>query len=259
MKLKDKVAIITGAGRGLGRASAIEMAKEDASVAIISRTLSELTETANKIKAFGGNVLSIKADVSKGKDILKIVDKTISAFGKINILMNNAAIIGPIAPMFKVEDETWKATLDIILKGPFMLSKATISHMIKDGGGKIINVTSGLGVMAMPLFGAYSISKAGLIHLTRIMAEELSDYNIQVNGLDPGVMDTRMQEEVRAMGPEILGKDIYDEFLSMKLRGQLKPPEKVAKLALFLASDESNNIMGENGTESYYKRFGYHG
>lgn len=86
MKLKDKVAIITGAGRGLGRASAIEMAKEGASVAIISRTLSELTETANKIKAFGGNVLSIKADVSKGKDILKIVDKTISAFGRISIL-----------------------------------------------------------------------------------------------------------------------------------------------------------------------------
>jgi 3-oxoacyl-[acyl-carrier protein] reductase len=109
----------------------------------------------------------------------------------------------------------------------------------------------------MPFFGAYSVTKAGLIHLTKIMSEELECYNIQVNGLDPGVMDTRMQEEIRNLGPEILGDEMFHEFTSMKERGILKPPEKVAKLVVFLASGESDSITGENGTENFYTRLGY--
>lgn len=121
-------------------------------------------------------------------------------------------------------------------------------------GETIINVTSGLGEMVMPLFGAYSITKAGLIHLTKIMAEELKEYNIRVNGLDPGVMDTRMQEYLRGLGPEILGEKAYRDFLAMKQMGRLKPPEKAARLALFLASEESDSINGEIGTETFYKK-----
>ena len=111
----------------------------------------------------------------------------------------------------------------------------------------------------MPLFGGFSIAKAGIIHLTKILAAELKAHKIQVNGLDPGVMDTRMQEELRNLGPEALGDKTYAEFSGLKEKGLLKPPERVAKLAVFLASGESDSITGENGTETHYTRFGYTG
>lgn len=257
MQLKGKVAIVTGAGRGLGRASSLEMAKKGASLVVLSRTSSELRETAKAIRVSGADVISVKADVSNLRDIEKVVDRTIKHFGKIDILMNNAAIIGPVSPLFMIDQEEWDEVMDINLRGPYLLAKAVVPYMIKQGSGKIINVTSGLGEIVMPTFAAYSVTKAGLIHLTKIMAEELEYHNIQVNGLDPGVMDTKMQEEIRNLGPEILGEEIYYEFLSMKERGILKPPEKAARLAVFLASGESDSITGENGTEKSYKRFGY--
>ena len=257
MRLKGKVAIVTGAGRGLGKASSLEMAKEGAFLVILSRTPSELRETAKAVKSLGRDVISMKADVSEPKDIEKVVDKTIEQFGKIDILMNNAAIIGPVSPIFMVDKKDWNEVMNINLRGPYLFSKAAAPYMIKQGRGKIINVTSGLGEIVMPFLGAYSVTKAGLIHLTKIMSEELEGYSIQVNGLDPGVMDTRMQEKIRNFGPEILGDEIYHEFLSLKERGVLKPPEKVAKLAVFLASDESDSITGENGTERFYMRLGY--
>jgi len=259
MKLKGNVAIITGASRGLGRASAIEMGKEGASLVIISRTLPEIEATSRTIEKVGGNVLSLKVDISRSTDVEEAVDKAQSHFGKIDILMNNAAVIGPVRPLFEVDEGDWNICMDINLKGTFLFSKAVIPHMIRQKKGKIINVTSGLGVMAMPLFGGYSIAKAGVIHLTKLLAEELKAHNIQVNGLDPGVMDTRMQEELRNLGPEVLGDKIYAEFSGFKEKGLLKPPERVAKLAVFLASEESNSITGENGTETHYMRLGYNG
>jgi NAD(P)-dependent dehydrogenase (short-subunit alcohol dehydrogenase family) len=257
MRLNGKVAILTGAGRGLGRASAIAMAKEGASLVILSRTPSELRETAERIKAQGREVLSIRADVSKPGDIKKVVRRALSRFGAIDLLMNNAAIIGPLKPTFKIKEKEWDHALDINLRGAYLFSKAVIPHMIKQKRGKIINVISGLGEIVMPPFGAYSVAKAGLIHLTRFMAEELGDYNIQVNGLDPGIMDTRMQEEIRASGPEVLGAELYKQVLGWKERGELKPPEKVARLAVFLASAASDSFTGESGTETYYRKWGY--
>ena len=257
MRLKGKVAIITGAGRGLGKASSLKMAKEGASLVILSRTPAELRETARAIGALGADVISVKADVSNPKDIEKVVDKTIEHFGKIDILMNNAAIIGPVSPLFMIDQKEWDETMNINLRGPYLFSKAVIPYMIKQNRGKIINVTSGLGEIVMPPFTAYSVTKAGLIHLTKIMAEELEYHKIQVNGLDPGVMDTKMQEEIRNLGPEILGDEIHHEFVSLKERAVLRTPEKAARLAVFLASKESESVTGENGTGKYYKRFGY--
>ena len=259
MKLEGKVAIITGAGRGLGRASAIEMAKEGASLVILSRTPPELRETAKRITDLGGKVLSVRADVSKPKDVEKVVHQTLSRFNKIDILMNNAAIIGPLKSTFKIKGREWNQTLDINLKGVYLFSKAVIPHMIKQERGKIINVVSGLGEIVMPPFGAYSVAKAGLIHLTKFMAEELKDYGIQVNGLDPGIMDTRMQEEIRGAGPGVLGIELYKQVWGWKERGELKPPEKVARLAVFLASAASDSINGQSGTETTYRKWGYRG
>jgi NAD(P)-dependent dehydrogenase (short-subunit alcohol dehydrogenase family) len=257
MILDGKVAIVTGAGRGLGGASAIAMTREGASLVILSRTPAELRETAGRIKDLGGRVLSLRADVSKPKEVETVVRQTLSRFKKIDILMNNAAIIGPLKPTFKIKEREWDQTLDINLKGIYLFSKAVIPHMIKQRRGKIINVISGLGEIVMPPFGPYSVAKAGLIHLTKFMAEELKDYDIQVNGLDPGIMDTGMQEEIRTAGPEVLGVELYKQVLGWKERGELKAPEKVARLAVFLASAASDSFTGESGTETYYRKWGY--
>jgi NAD(P)-dependent dehydrogenase (short-subunit alcohol dehydrogenase family) len=259
MKLAGKVAIITGAGRGLGRASAIAMAKEGAAVVIVSRTLPDLEETAATIRAAGADVLACRADVSNTQAVEGVVARTMERFGKIDILMNNAAIVGPLEPLFKVHTQAWNEVLATNLTGALLFSNAVLVHMIKRKSGKIINVTSGLGEIVMSPFGPYSITKAGLIHLTRIMAAEMKVYNIQINGLDPGEIDTRMQAEVRALGPEKLGDEVYDLCSGMKERGELKPPEAVVGLVVFLASEASDSFSGANGTAAYYRRFGYTG
>jgi NAD(P)-dependent dehydrogenase (short-subunit alcohol dehydrogenase family) len=257
MKLQGKVAIITGSGRGLGRASALAMAREGASMVILSRTRPELKKTESDIRSAGGEVLAIRTDVSKPGDITAVVRKAFKRFGKIDILMNNAGIVGPVKPLHTVKIKEWDLTMDIDLRAAFLFSRAVAPSMIEQRQGKIINVTSGLGRTVMPRSGVYFIAKAGLDHLTRVLAVELEEYNIQVNGLDPGVMDTRMQEEVREPGPEAWGEETYRDFVMMKESGRLKPPERVARLAVFLASDESNVITGEIGTENHYRQFGY--
>lgn len=249
--------MITGSGRGLGRAAAIAMAREGASVVVLSRTPSELKEVTDIIASSGGKAVSVKADVSKPEDVKKSVELAASGFGGVDILMNNAGIIGPIKSLHEVDWAEWNEVMGVNLNGAYLFSGAAIPLMSQRGGGKIINVTSGLGAMVYPKFGAYSTAKAGLIHMTKIMASELSDHNIQVNGLDPGVMDTRMQEEVRSLGPEVLGQRIYQDFKGLQEEGLLRPPEEAGRLAVFLASSESDGITGENGTGEFYERLGY--
>jgi len=257
MKLKDKVAIVTGAGRGLGRSSALAMAREGASVVILSRTSTELADTADLIEAEGGKVLALKTDVSMTAEIDEAVSETISTFGRIDILMNNAAEIGPVQLITEIDEEEWSRVMDINLKGVYLFCRAVVHHMSRQKGGKIINVTSGLADIVMPPLGAYSVSKAALNHLTRFMAEELRAHNIQVNALDPGIMDTFMQEELREMGPEVLGEALYNQFMEFKEEGHLKSPDDIAQLAVFLASESSDDITGEIGSEQDYMGYGF--
>jgi NAD(P)-dependent dehydrogenase (short-subunit alcohol dehydrogenase family) len=257
MKLKDKVAIITGGGRGLGRASAVAMAQEGASVAVLSRTESELEETARLVEETGSRALILPFDIADDQTAYEVVSRTVSDLGDINILMNSAAVVGPAAFLHEVDQDGWDYTMAVNLTGALLICQEVVPSMIKTGGGRIINVTSGLARITMPLFGAYSVSKAALNHTTLIMAEELRAYGIQVNGVDPGVMDTRMQAEIREMGPEILGKTLHDRFLSFKEGGHLRQPEEVAKLAVFLSSDEAVGVSGEIGGEAEFKEYGY--
>lgn len=259
MKLKGKTAIITGAGRGLGRASAIAMAREGAAVVIISRTAEELKETAATIIAAGGRALPLAGDVSDPQLAGKAAQAALATFGGIDILMNNAAVVGPFKPLWQVEPEEWQAGMNINLNGPQMLCRAVVPQMVQQRSGKIINVTSGLGDRVMLPFGVYSVGKAGLNHLTRILAEELRQHNVHVNALSPGVMDTRMQEEIRGAGPERLGDDVFASFQGFKERGLLVPTEQVARLAVFLASPESDGVTGEIGSARDFARFGFKG
>jgi len=259
MLLKGKRAIVTGAGRGLGRASALALARSGASVLILSRTPGEIEKTAENCRAFGAEVLAETADVADPAAIERVVGRAISTWGGVDILLNNAAGIGPAGPLTELDDAQWHYALAVNLDAPVRFARCVAPHMRRLQRGKIINVTSGLAELVMPNLGAYSVAKAALNHFTRILALELKEDNIQVNGLDPGVMDTSMQEEIRSLGAEKLGEGVYRQFVALHERGRLQPAERAAELALFLASELSDGISGVIGTAEDFAALGFRG
>jgi NAD(P)-dependent dehydrogenase (short-subunit alcohol dehydrogenase family) len=259
MELNGKVAIITGAGRGLGKAAAVAMSKAGADLVIVSRTARELEETAAYIIERGGKVVAMAGDLARQEDIERTVATAIETFNGIDILMNNAAVVTPLKPCHEMTLDEWRYALDVDLTAPMLMSRAVVPAMIRQGGGKIINVTSGLAEVVLSPFGAYSVSKAGLNHLTKLMAWELKRHNIQVNGLDPGLLDTRMQEQIRSAGEEALGSSVHKRFVEYRDKGMLEPPDRLAKLALFLASSASDGVTGVIGGPAEFVRFGYGG
>lgn len=256
MRLEGKTALVTGAGRGLGRAIALAMSAEGARTAIISRSAGELEEVASQME---GESFVFAGDVSKPENVSRMVRQTQERFSRIDILVNNAGIIGPVRFMEDAGERSWRRTLDVNLNGAFLFAKAVVPVMRDQGGGKIINIVSGLGRMPFPKFCAYSVSKAGLIQLTLSLSDELKDLGIRVNAIDPGVMDTKMQEELRGTGPEVLGESISRHFLDYKKKGQLKDPGEVARLAVFLASSDADHLNGQIGTLDDYRSRGWRG
>ena len=189
--LKRRIAVVTGGGRGLGRAIAIALAEAGAKVAVASRTREELEETVSIIADKGGQAIAIKADVSDPGDVKNLYRAVEMKFGPPSILVNNAGITGPIAPMKDIPDPEFHRCMDINLTGAWLVSKACMPGMIKKRYGKIINITSGLADFIIPRLGAYSISKSGLNALTKALARELEPYNIKVYGMDPGSVDAQ--------------------------------------------------------------------
>lgn len=257
MKLKGKIAIVTGGGRGLGRAIALGMAKEGASIVAMSRSEDEINGVVHEIKRSGGEGLPVSGDVSQEGHVSHMMDEIRKHFPSVDILVNNAAIVGPARFLADTDFDTWEKTIGINLHGVFLCCRAVVPIMAEQKSGKIINISSGLGQMPFPRFCAYAVSKAGVIQLTRSLSEELADYNIQVNAIDPGVMDTSMQQEIRNLGPSALGENLYRHFYEYKKKGVLKDPAKVAPLAVFLASRDADHLSGHNGTLDYYAGLGW--
>jgi 3-oxoacyl-[acyl-carrier protein] reductase len=242
MKFKDKVAIITGAGRGIGKAIALAFAKEGADLAVISRTLAEVEQTAREAEGFGVRVLPLKVDVSRAEEVDSMVEETLQKFGKIDILVNNAGILGPIGLLVKNDIKLWIEVVNVNLIGTFLCCKAVLPHMMKRRCGKIINLSGGGAAYPKPRFSAYACSKAAVVRLTETLAEEVKDYNIQVNAIAPGMVKTKMVEQIVEAGEKAGETALDDARKALEDGGAGFEP--VTSLAVFLASDESDGLTG---------------
>jgi len=194
MSLKDKVAIVTGSGRGIGRATALILAREAMKVVVNSRTEKEIRETVEMIEHNGGIATGIKADIADSNQVSTLVQSTLGKFGRIDVLVNNAGIT-IVKNLIDTSEKEWDDTLDINLKGAFLCSKAVLPVMIRQRSGVIVNISSGAGKTGFAGISAYCASKFGLIGLTESLAKETDQYNIRVIALCPGAVATRMQEE----------------------------------------------------------------
>ena len=243
MKLEGKVAIITGGGRGIGRAIALAFAAEGADVAVVSRTLAEVEETALEVQAMGRRALAMKVDVSDREEVESMVKSVIQQFSKVDILVNNAGVQFPIGLISENDPEQWLKTININLGGTFLCSKAVLPFMMEHRQGKIINLSGGGAASARPYFSAYATSKAAVVRFTETLAGEVKELNIQVNAISPGAVNTRLLDEVLDAGETAGAKASAQAKQQLETGGT--PPEKAAVLAVFLASDESNELTGK--------------
>jgi meso-butanediol dehydrogenase/(S,S)-butanediol dehydrogenase/diacetyl reductase len=244
MKLQGKVALITGGGTGIGTAIVERFVKEGAKVCITGRRKEMLDKVAKSFPQ--GSVTTCPGDVSKDEDVARMVETTVKFGGKLDILVNNAAISiqGPIADLDRA---VWRQVIDVNLTGPFMLMQAVIPHMIKAGGGSIINIASVGGLRCLPGFPAYCTSKAGLIMLTQQAALDYGRHNIRCNAVCPGGIKTDMTEKDFGQFGKMLGMDtdayfaLISEELPLKRFGR---PEEMGGICTFLASDDSSFMTG---------------
>lgn len=242
MLLKDKVALITGGSRGIGKAVAEAYLKEGAKVMLIARSREELKAAKEELKKFG-EVESCPADVSRAGDVKAAVEATLKVFGKIDVLVNGAGIYGPIGPSEEVDFEKWKETFAINVFGTFRMIQEALPHMKAEKRGKIINFFGG-GDAALPRFSAYHASKGAIVRLTETIAAEVKEYGIEVNCIAPGAVNTKFLDEALEAGEEKVGKEKYEKLLKQKAEGGT-PPEKAAALCVFLASEASNGFSGK--------------
>ena len=242
-RLQDRVAIITGAGRGIGEAIALRFATEGARLVLASRTHSELESVAGKIRSTGGNALPIVTDVNDREQATKLMQSALNAFCRIDILVNAAGTYGPIGPVWEVNAVDWEQAFSTNLFGTFALCQAVLPHMIQARKGKIINFSGGGATAPLPRFSAYGVSKAAVVRFTETLAEEVKEFNIQVNAIAPGAVDTRLQDQVLAAGDR--AGELAQRIRRLRETGEGgTSPHVPAELALFLASDDSSNLTG---------------
>ena len=230
--------MITGAAGGIGRAIALRFAQAGAKVVVSDRELEGVQAVADEIKAAGGQALALQAHVGRSDDITALVRQTVERFGRLDVLVNNAGINPHFGPVLSADEGQLEKTLDINLKGVFRGCKAVAPQMEKQGGGKIINIASIGGLRPGSGMGLYSISKAGVIMLTEVLAVELGPANIQVNAIAPGIIKTHFSQALWQT-PEIAQQALRS--LPARRFGE---PEEVAGLALYLASPASDYVTG---------------
>jgi|BEDMetMinimDraft_2_1075160.scaffolds.fasta_scaffold00493_6 NAD(P)-dependent dehydrogenase (short-subunit alcohol dehydrogenase family) len=237
ISLEGKVALVTGASRGIGLAISKTYAQAGATVVMVSRKEEELASAFQELAKVGKGSY-VAANVGYEQDIERIVEFAMNQFGRVDILVNNAGTNPHFGPLMDISVSAWDKIMDVNLKAPLLLSQKVVSAWMANNGGRIINMASVGGIKAMPYIGAYNISKAGLIMLTKQLAQELGPLNITVNALAPGVIKTRF---ARALWEN---EYISSEILKQTPLGRHGEPEDVAGIALFLASDYGSYVNG---------------
>jgi NAD(P)-dependent dehydrogenase (short-subunit alcohol dehydrogenase family) len=241
MKLRDKVAIVTGSGRGIGEAIAKKLAYEGSAIAVVDINIEEAYRVASEIKKQGRNAHAFKADVSRRNEVHDMLDKTLEVFKGIHILVNNAGITRH-KPIVELTDEDWDSVLSVDLKGVFNCTQAVLKYMISQRYGKIINISSIAAIGCFAGIANYASAKAGVIALTKVTAREAGPYGINVNCVLPGMIVTSLTYEGR-------GKEGGDKFIEerkkLSVLGRVGGPEDIANLVLFMASDDSSYMSGQ--------------
>ena len=236
MKLSNRIALVTGASRGIGKAICLAFASEGADIVALDVKAEWLEETTREIEAGGRKCLALAADVSKHSEVRQAVDAALGQMGRVDILVNNAGITRDNL-LLRMSEAEWDAVLSVNLKGAFNCTRAVVRAMVKQRYGRIINISSIIGLRGNAGQANYAASKAGLIGLTKASAQELASRQITVNAIAPGFIETQMTQKI----PEESRKRLL-ELIPQKKLGQ---PEDVARLAVFLASDDASYITGE--------------
>lgn len=241
--VREKGVLITGAGRGIGKRLAIGFARAGARVTLLARTKAELDLANLEIEHYGGTSLRIRADVCDLEQMMAAVDRMRAHYGRVDVLICAAAMQGPIGPFLANSPQAWRETIETNLLGVANACRAVLPHMVAQRQGKII-VLSGRGASeARPYFSAYAASKAAVVRLVEVLAEELRDDNVQVNAMSPGGAYTAMTDEILRAG-EAAGWRELEEAREIQVSGGVAP-EKQIELAMFLASEKSNHISGK--------------
>lgn len=230
------MAIVTGSGRGIGRAIAEGLAAAGDSVAVLARSRDEVAETADRIRGAGGRAIAVAADVTDRRALERAVVQTERELGPVDLLVNNAAVATPTGPAWEVDPEAWWRTVEVNLRGPFLCSRAVLPGMVARRRGRIVNVVAVAAYLTSPFMSAYAGSKAALVRFTDTLAAETREHGISVFAVRPGLVQTRMQEELTA-----------SPYLQRRRGGQapeLVPPERAAEAVVFLASGRADALTG---------------
>lgn len=240
MRLENKVALITGAGSGIGRATAELFAKEGAKVVVADNNAESGQRTVRSIKDDGGQAILVEADVSKAADARHMVSAAIDAYGRLDILHNNAGIFVKPTPAHELTEDVWDRVFDVNIKGVWLGCKYAVPELIKAGGGSIVNTASMAGIRGRPYTTAYCASKGAVVMFTKTLAIELAPYNIRVNCICPGAVNTPLIHDLGVTQEQAAAQVLADQPIARFAR-----PEEIAQAVLYLASDaESSYVTG---------------
>jgi len=240
-RLNGKIAIVTGGGTGIGRAIALAMGRERAKVAVLGRRREALEPVVKELAQSGTEGIAIVCDVTRGEETRQAVEETERAFGKVNVLVNNAGMLS-VTTVESISEEDWDRVMDTNLKGPFLMSRAVLPAFRRAGGGAIVNIGSVLGLVAMKDRAAYCASKGGVVLLTKAMAVDHAHENIRVNCICPAIVETDLVKDLFSQSEA--GRKARDARIGTLPLGRFGQPHDVAELAAFLASDQSSWITG---------------